>query len=74
MDRSHGAITQQLYLMKRRDAAEGYVHVAGDITEIMPNLNTPVRATVIDERLKKFDLYVKGRPSLWQRVGRWFRK
>jgi uncharacterized protein YciI len=34
LDRSEGSIAQQIYQMKKRDAAEGYVHVAGGVTEL----------------------------------------
>lgn len=34
LDRSYGAIAQQLYLMRQRDEAEGYIHVAGGVTEL----------------------------------------
>lgn len=83
LDRSHGAITQKIYWMRRQDAAEGYVHVAGDTTEIMPSLNTPVRVTVTapdpapaltDAMLEEFNLYVADPPSLWQRVMQWLKK
>ena len=32
LGRSHGAIAQQVYLMKQRDAAENYVYVSGTLT------------------------------------------
>lgn len=46
LDRSTGAITAQIFLMKKRDAAEGYVHVAGGVTELSTSNTAPEPVSV----------------------------
>ena len=85
LDRSPGAISQQLYLMKQRDEAEGYVHVVGNVTEIItppPARTRPELNVLTEEKLRDFRLfeaviseaYEAENPSLWTRIKQWFRK
>lgn len=41
LDRSHGSIAQQIHIMKKRDEAEAYVHVAGGVTELSTSAHAP---------------------------------
>jgi hypothetical protein len=78
LDRSTGAIYQQLYIMRKQDATEGYVHITD---HGMVNLSL-----VSDEeqakKLSEFRLYEgvypepkdAPQPSLWQRIRNFFRK
>jgi hypothetical protein len=78
LDRSTGAIYQQIYIMRKQDATEGYVHITD---HGMVNLSL-----VSDEeqakKLSEFRLYEgvypepkdAPQPSLWQRIRNFFRK
>ena len=58
LDRTTGGVAQQLYKMKKRDAAEGYVHVAGGVTELAAPKPASVSVSTSAPEPAKADPYV----------------
>lgn len=72
LDRSYGAIYQQIYNMRKADAKQGYTHVRDE------SAPTPIPLTDEEQadKLRNFHLYEgvytepadEPKPSLWQRI------
>ena len=75
LGRTPGAVAQQFHMMQKRDEAEGYVHIAGGVTELTAPTSAKANTYVQpDSVLESFTLFepVNRRPSLWSRIKRWF--
>jgi hypothetical protein len=72
LDRSEGSIHQQIYHMRKKDAAEGYVHVF----ETPTPAPLPLSETEMNAKLRGFTLFEERpapKPSLWARIRGFFK-